>query len=139
MTTAQAVKTSVIVNNNSPIQDYVQSDDLNSTYFWNDSWVQTFHKNTTVLSITACDFLQIYPSQLKPHQEKNIGILSWPHTFLNWILSLKAEFVDYLPKGEGSSEAFGCINVTVKQTTEKADYRLTVLSIADSKVGFFNS
>ena len=47
--------------------------------------------------------------------------------------------MDYLPKGEGSSKAFGSINVTVKQTTEKADYRLTVLSIADSKVGFVNS
>ena len=44
--------------------------------------------------------------------------------------------MDYLPKGEGSSKVFGSINVTVKQKTEKADYRLTVLSIGDSKVGF---
>ena len=44
MTTAQVVETSVTVNNNSPIQDYVHPDDQtqNSTYFWNDSWVQTF-------------------------------------------------------------------------------------------------
>ena len=41
MTTAQVVETSVTVNNNSPIQDYVHPD---STYFWNDSWAQTFHK-----------------------------------------------------------------------------------------------
>ena len=40
MTTAQVVETSVTFNNNSPIQDYVHPD---STYFWNDSWVQTFH------------------------------------------------------------------------------------------------
>ena len=40
MTTAQVVETSVTVNNDSPIKDYVH---LNSTYFWNDSWVQTFH------------------------------------------------------------------------------------------------
>ena len=46
MTTAQVVETSVTVNNNSPIQNYVHLDDQtqNSTYFWNDSWVQTFHK-----------------------------------------------------------------------------------------------
>ena len=44
--------------------------------------------------------------------------------------------MDYLPKGEGRSKVFGSINVTVKQKTEKADYRLTVLSIGDSKVGF---
>ena len=43
MTTAQVVETSVTVNNNSPIQDYVHPDS-NSTYFWNDSWVQTFLK-----------------------------------------------------------------------------------------------
>ena len=47
--------------------------------------------------------------------------------------------MDYLPKGEGNSKAFGSIHVTIKRTTEKADYRLTVLNIADSKVGFFNS
>jgi len=41
MTTAQVVKTSVTVNNSSPVQDYVHPDD--QTYFWNDSWVQTFH------------------------------------------------------------------------------------------------
>ena len=47
MTTAQVVETSVTVNNNSPIQDYVHPDDQTEPtlilYFWNDSWVQTFH------------------------------------------------------------------------------------------------
>ena len=43
MTTAQVIETSVTVNDNSPIQDYVN---LDSTYFWNDSWVQTFHRST---------------------------------------------------------------------------------------------
>ena len=47
MTTAQVVKTSVTVNNNSPIQDYVHLDDQTQTYFWNDSWVQTFHSYTS--------------------------------------------------------------------------------------------
>ena len=37
MTTAQVVETSVIVNNNSPIQDYVHPDHQNSTNFWNES------------------------------------------------------------------------------------------------------
>ena len=36
MNTTQVVETSVTVNNNSPIQDYVHPD-ANSTYFWNDS------------------------------------------------------------------------------------------------------
>ena len=35
--TAQVVKTLVNVNNNSPIQDYVYSDDETEPYFWNDS------------------------------------------------------------------------------------------------------
>ena len=47
---------------------------------------------------------------------------------------LKAEFVDYLPKGQGNTKQFGGINVTVKQITEKADYVLTVLSIVEGKV-----
>ena len=33
VTTAQAVETSVTVNNNSPIQDYVHSDDQTQTTF----------------------------------------------------------------------------------------------------------
>ena len=50
MTAAQVVETSVTVSNNSPIQDYVHPDDQtqNSTYFWNDSWVQTFHNNIPI-------------------------------------------------------------------------------------------
>ena len=36
MTRAQVVETSVTVNNNSPIQDYVQrGDQTQRTYFWN--------------------------------------------------------------------------------------------------------
>ena len=42
MFTAQVVETSVTVNNNSPIQDYVPPGRSNSTYFWNGSWFQTF-------------------------------------------------------------------------------------------------
>ena len=48
MTSAQVVKTSVTVNNNSPIQDYVHLDDHNSAEIWNDSWVQTFHRAISV-------------------------------------------------------------------------------------------
>ena len=40
MTTAQVVETSVTVNNNSPIQDYVHPDD--QTQPFDDSCVQTF-------------------------------------------------------------------------------------------------
>ena len=48
MTTAQVVETSVTVSNNSPIQDYILHSPgwLYSTYLWNDSWVQTFHRAT---------------------------------------------------------------------------------------------
>ena len=44
MTTAQIAKTSVTVNNNSPIQDYVHPDDQTQPTFENyDSRAQTFH------------------------------------------------------------------------------------------------
>lgn len=49
---------------------------------------------------------------------------------------LEADFVDYLPKGQGNSKQFGDINVTVKQITEKADYVLTILSIVEGKVSY---
>lgn len=49
---------------------------------------------------------------------------------------LEADFVDYLPKGQGNSKQFGDINVTVKQITEKADYVLTILSIVERKVSY---
>ena len=42
--------------------------------------------------------------------------------------------MDYLPRGEGSAKTFGGIEVTVKQITKKADYTVTTLNIADSKV-----
>lgn len=42
--------------------------------------------------------------------------------------------MDYLPRGEGSAKSFGGISVTVKQITKKADYTVTTLNIADSKV-----
>ena len=41
--TIQVVETSVIVNNNSLIQDYVQPEDLTQPFEIMDSWVQTFH------------------------------------------------------------------------------------------------
>ncbi|XP_068740581.1 uncharacterized protein [Montipora capricornis] len=43
------------------------------------------------------------------------------------------DFTEYLPKGIGMSKRFGSIEVTVKQITDKADYTLTVLSIAKTK------
>ena len=42
--------------------------------------------------------------------------------------------MDYLPNGEGSTKQFGGFHVTIKQITEKPDYVLTVLSIAEGKV-----
>ena len=42
--------------------------------------------------------------------------------------------MDYLPRGEGSAKSFDGIEVTVKQITKKADYTVTTLNIADSKV-----
>ena len=43
-------ETSVTDNNNSPIEDYVHSGD--QTYFWNDTWIQTFHSFSFILSLT---------------------------------------------------------------------------------------
>lgn len=51
--------------------------------------------------------------------------------------SFKVAFTDYLPKEEGNSRRFGNIEVAVKQTTEKADHILTVLTIAENKVNSF--
>ena len=45
MTTAQVVETSVTVNNNSPIQDYVHPDDQTRRTF-EITWVPTFHDKT---------------------------------------------------------------------------------------------
>ena len=50
------------------------------------------------------------------------------------IVALQAEFMDYLPKGEGNTKSFGGIEVTVKQIMKKADYTISTLNIADSKV-----
>ena len=47
MTTAQVVETSVTVNNNSPIQDYVHPDDQTQPTFEMTPKVQTFHKIST--------------------------------------------------------------------------------------------
>ena len=44
MTTAQVVETSVTVNNNSPIQDYVHPDDQTQPTFEMTPGFQTFHK-----------------------------------------------------------------------------------------------
>ena len=39
----QVAETSVTVNNDSPIQDYVHQDDQTQPTLWNDSQAQTFH------------------------------------------------------------------------------------------------
>ena len=44
--------------------------------------------------------------------------------------------MNYLPKGEENTKSFGGIDVTVKQIVKKADYTLTTLNIADSKVNY---
>ena len=47
MTTAQVVETSVTANNNSwSCSGLCSPGRSNSTYLWNDSWVQTFHSYT---------------------------------------------------------------------------------------------
>ena len=50
MTTAQVVETSVAVNNNSPIQDYVLLDNQTQPTFemTPGSWVQTFNNNNNL-------------------------------------------------------------------------------------------
>ncbi len=57
---------------------------------------------------------------------------SFMHLF--FIYFLEAEFIDYLPKDQGSTKQFGGIDVTVKQITENPDYILTDLSIVEGKV-----
>ena len=60
---------------NEVVQDYVHPDDQtrsNSTYFWNDSWVQTFHSYTEfcILYITltrASDSPPVEPHPYSPH------------------------------------------------------------------------
>ena len=47
MTTAQVVKTSVTVNNNSPIQDYVHPDDQTQPTFYSFISLSLFNKNNT--------------------------------------------------------------------------------------------
>ena len=59
-----------------------------------------------------------------------------PDVFPLFIFLIKADFTDYLPKGEGNSRRFGAFDISIKQVTEKADYILTVLSITESKVSF---
>ncbi|XP_074613168.1 uncharacterized protein LOC141873161 isoform X2 [Acropora palmata] len=44
-----------------------------------------------------------------------------------------ADFSVYLPKAEGHSMRYGSIDVTVNQITDKGDYVMTVLSIAETK------
>ena len=48
MTTAQVIETSVTVNNNSPIQDYVHPDDQTQPFLVLSVIYKTFHKNFTV-------------------------------------------------------------------------------------------
>lgn len=42
--------------------------------------------------------------------------------------------MNYLPRGEGNTKSFGGIEVTIKQIVKKADYTMTILNVADSKV-----
>ena len=51
ITTAQVVETSVTVNNNSPIQDYVHPNDRTQTHLRVDYWVKTFQKPFTLFSL----------------------------------------------------------------------------------------
>jgi len=51
MTTAQVVETSVTVNNNSPIQDYVHPDDQTQPTFEMTPGFKPFTKDITVFSL----------------------------------------------------------------------------------------
>ena len=53
MTTAQVVETSVTVNNNSPIQDYVHPDDQNQPTFEMTSGFKPFTKHLVLLTKVA--------------------------------------------------------------------------------------
>ena len=44
----------------------------------------------------------------------------------------------YLPEAEGHSMRYGSIDVTVNQITDKGDYVMTVLSIAETKVNKYD-
>ena len=46
--TTQVVETSVIVNNNSPIQNYIHPDDHTQPTYEMSSWVQTFHSTRSL-------------------------------------------------------------------------------------------
>ena len=50
------------------------------------------------------------------------------------LFKCQTEFMDYLPRGEGNTKSFGGIEVTIKQVVKKADYTMTILNVADSKV-----
>ena len=57
MTTTRVVKTSVTAVNNSPIKDYVHSNDHPQPTLWNDSWVETLNSlhllPAIIISISA--------------------------------------------------------------------------------------
>ena len=76
MTTAQVVETSVTVNNNSPIQDYVHLDGQTQplemtpgfkpfTVLLKDMFITLFIHNIFLLSASICLFLQSHQKNLK--------------------------------------------------------------------------
>ena len=81
MTTAQVVETSVTVNNNSPIQDYVHPDDQTQTIFemtpgfkpftWR---IKSSELKTVSLSTIACENLVHYDDRIIYHNDKNPDI-----------------------------------------------------------------
>ena len=91
MTTAQVVETSVTVNNNSPIQDYVHPDDqtqptfIYSLFPW---WRRFFNKTENLprtqtflsLSMKIC-------AQRKVGRRKRVSLLSPSHGFLGFVTS----------------------------------------------------
>ena len=61
MTTAQVVETSVTINNNSPIQDYVHLDDQTQTTFEMTPGFKPFNVNRLLSSIPLLGLAPVYP------------------------------------------------------------------------------
>ena len=71
MTTVQVVETSVTVNNNSPIQDYIHPDDHTQPTYEMSSWVQTFLKKREIL--LRCYELTFVPFVVNVHVIQNLS------------------------------------------------------------------
>ena len=70
MTTAQVVETSVTVNNNSPIQDYVHSDDQTQPTF---EMIPGF-KFYTVLTFSVDSYINIYISVKPTYTQSSVKL-----------------------------------------------------------------